>query len=100
MKKTYGKLKLYKGTLEGESFNKWSLDEMPPHVVIKFKHIFSKIKQSAMQPFYLDNSDETCCDLEWFHSRYPFDISDGHKAIMFKRSREYREFQEENLRHF
>lgn len=98
MKKTYGKLKLFMGDGIYGPINRWQLSDMPPHVVIKFKHLFPKIKQSAVQPFHIDNNDETCCDLEWFHSRYPFDMSDGHRALMQKRSRDYREFQEENMR--
>lgn len=94
MNKTYGKLKIIKN-VDGELF--WEITEMPPHVVIKLKHIFSKITPSAKQPFLLKATDETSCDLDWFMKRYPLETSDDNFELLVKKSDDFVKFQEYNM---
>lgn len=55
--------------------NTWVLDDLQPHVIIKLKSIFKKIKKTASNPFYFENTLENCVELEWFTSRYPLEIT-------------------------
>lgn len=49
---------------------RWKL-EVEPHVAMRLKRCFAKIKQSAARTLYLSASEENCRDLAWFCERYP-----------------------------
>ena len=65
--KKYGAIKLVK--------NEWSIYEAQPHVCLKLKQVFAKIKQTSKVPFLFGNTPENCTDLLWFIERYPMAIS-------------------------
>lgn len=58
--------------LEGD---RWKIDEIPPHIVIRLKQVFPKIPKTGAAPFYFENTLASCTDLAWFMSRYPLEIS-------------------------
>lgn len=68
--KQYGEL-FYK-----ESSNEWIISKIEPHVSIKLKNIFEKIKKYSIPPYKFNNHPDVCADLLWFISRYPLYISD------------------------
>ena len=76
--RTYGKI-----VLDKES-NKWMIEKAEPHICLKLKAIFTKIKKSSTVPFYFINNDETCHDLLWFMERYSLDISDADLSYLKK----------------
>lgn len=67
--KIFGHLRLAKE-------NKWEMNDVPAHVCIKLKAVFSKLKKTAIEPFHFKNTPENCQDLQWFLGRYPMIISD------------------------
>jgi SNF2 family DNA or RNA helicase len=62
--KTYGEI-VYDHTA-----NKFNIIKAEPHVCIKLKHVFRKIKSTAVVPFKFENTPEVCADLQWFMQRY------------------------------
>lgn len=65
--RTYGHLTLNAG--------KWRLSQIPPHVSIRLKHLFPRLQQTAVAPFFFPDDDMHCADLAWFCERYPMEIS-------------------------
>lgn len=74
--RTYGKIYL------SEDKKQWRINNAEPHICLKLKAIFTKIKKSATQPFKFPNTPEVCHDLLWFTERYPLTISDDDLAAM------------------
>lgn len=66
--KTYGTLSRAPG--------KWLVDELPPHVSLKFKALFARVSKTAARHFELADTPDTCSDLLWFMQRYPL-VMDG-----------------------
>ncbi len=60
--------------------NHFVITRAEPHVCIKLKHIFPRLRQTAVVPFVFDNTPAICSDLSWFMTRYPLQISQGDKA--------------------
>lgn len=65
--RTYGSL--------AYSNNSWVMTNLPPHVSIRLKQIFPRIKKTDMGPFTFPNDDMTCADLQWFAQRYPLGMT-------------------------
>lgn len=59
----------------GKTGARWVLDDIPPHVAIRLKHIFPRIPKSATSPFSLATDLATARDLAWFIDRYPLAVS-------------------------
>ena len=96
--KTYGKLRHFKKTdIDNQEWDYWVLDEMPPHVIIRLKHIFPKISTTARPPIYLNNTLENSHDLKWFMQRYPLEISDDDTSYLNEQSEKYLVFRDENF---
>ncbi len=76
--RTYGKLYL------DESRKRWHINNAEPHICLKLKAIFTKIRATAVQPFGFENTPEVCNDLLWFTERYPLTISDADLSLMKK----------------
>ncbi len=74
--RNYGKLYL------SEDKKQWQINKAEPHICLKLKAIFTKIRATATQPFYFDNTPETCNDLLWFTERYPLEISEKDLSLM------------------
>ena len=75
-KRTYGKLALKP---DGKA---WRMTGIPPHVAIRLKQLFPRLAKSATDKFEFPNDDAHCADLDWFCSRYPLAMPDGHPATL------------------
>lgn len=62
----------------------WEISNLPPHVAIRFKHLFPKVPKNSAGPFRLPMDDITCADLSWFTSRYPLSCSAADSAALFQ----------------
>lgn len=56
--------------------DEWRL-EVEPHVAMKLKQVFGKIRKRAARVLLLSATEENCRDLEWFMQRYPLEIEGG-----------------------
>jgi SNF2 family DNA or RNA helicase len=69
--------------------NEWRL-EVEPHVSMRAKQVFQKIRKSAAKILHMTATDENCRDLEWFMERFPLEVSDpdvlAEKARSFDRT--------------
>lgn len=83
--KTYGKIKF------SIKENSWIIEELEPHVAIKFKNIFERVGVTRTQPYKIKSSDDVCVDLLWFMSRYKLEISNQDKRVLNKGSKKYEE---------
>jgi len=72
MKRTYGQL-----TLAADAKN-WLMTGLEPHVAIRLKQLFPRISKSSTDNFLFPNDDTHCADLDWFCSRYPLQMPEGH----------------------
>tara|TARA_B100000700_G_scaffold331722_1_gene467524 strand:- start:7976 stop:9724 length:1749 start_codon:yes stop_codon:yes gene_type:complete len=86
-KRTYGKVKYIK---EKDS---WLFEELEPHVSIRLKAIFPKVRLSNFPPFEIPNTPDTANDLEWFFIRYPVKMSSQTKERLETKSKEYTDIQ-------
>jgi len=68
-------LRFYGSISLDKQANEWILDHVEPHVIIKLKSIFKKIKKTESNPFHFKNTTEGCLELEWFLQRYPMEGS-------------------------
>lgn len=68
--RTYGKL------IYDKENNQFVMTEAEPHISIKLKNIFQKIRKHNTPPYSFKYTDEACADLLWFMQRYPLEISD------------------------
>lgn len=73
--------------------DKWIIDKCPPHVCIKLKSIFKKIPKTGTVPFYFDNTNSECCDLDWFISRYTMEMTNEDRKYLTKMVKNYHEDQ-------
>ncbi len=69
--RTYGRLSYE----PGKDGARWLLEDIPPHVAIRLKHIFPKIPKTQQAPFILRADLATGRDLAWFLDRYPLQAS-------------------------
>lgn len=75
---TYGTLDLI--SPDGDEL--WRLDDMPPHVVLRFKDMFRAVPRGMPQPFELKRTQALDADLSWFMSRYPMRVSVSDRAAL------------------
>lgn len=85
MSRTYGTLVFEKG--------EWKVT-VEPHVMIKLKSLFSKINKREHGTVTLQNTLDTCRDLEWFISRYPLVLDEVSRVTLLSGSQLYQERQE------
>jgi hypothetical protein len=79
--RTYGAIRLDKKEV------RWEITQAEPHVCIKLKAIFARLKRTSTMPFHFDRTPENCNDLLWFLDRYPMVISKAdHKALLAGRT--------------
>lgn len=62
--------------------NRWTISALDPHVRIRLKQIFPRIRREDPPPYHFPNTMHQATDLEWFLSRYPLDISDADLASL------------------
>ncbi len=53
---------------------RWIIDRAEPHVSIRLKQLFPRIPKTAVPPFALPGDPLTCADIDWFTSRYAFEM--------------------------
>lgn len=66
--------------------NEWRL-ELEPHVSMRAKQVFQKIRKSAARVLHLTATDENCRELEWFMERFPLEVS--HPDVLEGKAREF-----------
>ena len=69
--RTYGTLRLTEAGTGGTRGARWEIDDLEPHVAIRFKHFFARVPKNSAGPFHLPNDLMHAADLEWFTLRYP-----------------------------
>lgn len=67
----------------------WCITAAQPHVCIKLKAIFERIKKADPPPYTFPDSMETAGDLRWFIERYPLKISTKDKNYLNKRQGDF-----------
>lgn len=82
--KTYGTLIVDKET------RKFIITECEPHVSIKLKTIFSKVKRWSTPPYEFFNTPENAADLLWLTQRYPMKISPADRKLLERAERVYK----------
>ena len=90
--KLYGKL-----YLKDDCF---LMGDIPPYVVIKLKMIFNQINKNSFQPFRIKATKEVCSDLEWFMTRYPFEVNDETGKYIKSQAEIHRIFMDNNAKVF
>lgn len=79
------------GTIEfDKAANRFHLFEVEPHVSMKLKSIFGKIRKSDIE-YYFHNDADNCNDLLWFFTRYPFKM-DAEVSYILKKGKEAHEY--------
>lgn len=53
----------------------FAITRAEPHVSLRLKKIFPKIRPTATPPFHFPATPQNCADLEWFMQRYPLAAS-------------------------
>lgn len=81
--RTYGSIEYDK-----ESDN-WVVNNCEPHVSIRLKNIFPKIKETSVAPFKIKATNDASADIKWFLSRYPMDISLKDKKLLNKKEKSF-----------
>ena len=82
--RTYGRIRLIQRG-EGAKHATWSVDDLEPHVSIRFKQMFPRISKASRPPFVLSGGPLVDADLRWFMDRYPLAISDDDLAVLTER---------------
>lgn len=63
----------------------WLVTHLEPHVSLRFKQIFPRIKRTARPPFLLEGGPQVDADLAWFMERYPLRIDAGAREKLIER---------------
>lgn len=72
----------------------WVVSDLPGHVSLRFKQVFSGIASGTVPPFTLRDTPDRARDLEWFMSRYPLRMSRETEARLRRSVAEYQEGQD------
>lgn len=84
------------GTLEyrGEGSSPvWVVDDLKPHVSMRFKDVFKGIPFGTVPPFVLRDRPAIAADLDWFMQRYPLAMGDGARNRLSEGLDAYRDNQ-------
>ena len=76
-----------------EKRQRWVMQNVEPHVVIRLKQIFTKIPVYETQKFTLPFKDDISADLKWFMSRYPLEISQSDLRRLNRTNKRYYQHQ-------
>lgn len=71
----------------------WLVTDLPPHVSIRFKHVFPQIPTGVRPPFVLKDRPDLAADLEWFMQRYPLGMAAEAEERLRGRAAVYRQSQ-------
>lgn len=86
-RKTYGRLE--------RSGGNWVLKDIPPHVAIRLKQIFPRIRKTSVSPFHFPADLVHAADLAWFLDRYPMEMGPADHAALEKGRQGYEREQDE-----
>lgn len=86
--KTYGRLTFHDVGRNGA----WTI-KADPHVMIRLKNFFPRIKKTEFGTAGLQNNDEVCREIEWFMVRYPFEMDMRAQMALSGGSRRYQNLQ-------
>lgn len=62
---------------------------MEAHVAIRLRRLFPRVSERP-GPIWIEDTDEICCDLDWFFGRYPVAIPDEDEKYMLLRASSFR----------
>lgn len=71
--------------------NQWWIGNLPAHVSLRFKKMFSGIPFAQTPPFILKDRVSFVRDLEWFVSRYPMEFTDRAAAQFAVQTKAWRD---------
>lgn len=60
---------------------KWRI-RTEPHIVLRLKRMFERIKKEESSVVTISDTIETCADLEWFISRYPMEMDAATRGLL------------------
>lgn len=63
----------------------WIIQDLKPHVSIRFKGVFKGIPFGATPPFHLRDRLDLAADLDWFRARYPLAMTEAAEARLAAR---------------
>lgn len=72
-----------------EKRSQWLIKDVPPHVAMRLKQIFTKFSPTAISPFRITDTDTNAADIQWFMERYPLRISRSDKRRLNKDARRF-----------
>lgn len=81
--KTYGSIYI------SEDKTSVIIDKAEPHICIRLKHVFPKIKKTDIPPFKFEYTLEHAHDILWFMERYPLSISSSDRIHMKYKSEKF-----------
>lgn len=67
----------------------WEID-CQPHIAIRLKRLFGRIRQQRTAVLHLKDTPEVARDLEWFLQRHPLDVDPDTMELLAKRADEHR----------
>ncbi|KXS55014.1 MAG: putative helicase [Marinobacter sp. T13-3] len=73
----------------------WVLRDLPPHVAMRLKQIFTKLSPTETNPFRITDTDTNAADIQWFMERYPLKISLSDKRRLNRDARRFYQHQVE-----
>lgn len=72
----------------------WVISDLPGHVSLRFKQVFTGIASGTVPPFTLRDTPDRARDLDWFMSRYPLRMSPETAARLRASVADYQEGQD------
>lgn len=72
----------------------WLIADLPPHVSMRFKSMFTGIQFGNRPPFLLRDTPSRAADLDWFMQRYPLNLDGRAARQLQERLAEYKAHHE------
>ncbi len=73
----------------------WKISDVPPHVAMRLKQIFTKLSPTATSPFRITDTDTNAADIQWFMERYPLKVSLSDRRRLNRDARTFYQHQVE-----
>lgn len=86
--KTYGEIRRAGGA------SLYWLIKAEPHVMMRLKRIFPRVKTASFGTIAISDSTEVCRDLEWVLERWPMKASEDDLLLLKRRAGEHRALEE------
>lgn len=72
----------------------WTVSDLPGHISLRFKQIFTGISIGSVPPFKLKDTPDRATDLDWFMQRYPLEMSPAARKRLDGSVADYRDSRE------